>query len=94
MDDYSTTPSADMADMHMADMRMADTPMAAHHKSSPSWDTNSPMLEPYESTKQMATPAPTPGHQLSPTDPENPMNWPLGRKIYASFVSFAFAFVV
>ena len=33
-------------------------------------------------------------HQLSPTDPDNPMNWPLYRRVYASAVSWAFAFVV
>ncbi|OCL13664.1 MFS general substrate transporter [Glonium stellatum] len=33
-------------------------------------------------------------HQLSATDPDNPMNWPLYRRVYASAVSWAFAFVV
>ena len=35
------------------------------------------------------------GHNaLSPTDPDNPQNWPLRRKIYASSVSFAFVFAM
>jgi hypothetical protein len=34
------------------------------------------------------------GHQMSPTDPENPQNWGLGKKMYASAASMAFAFAV
>ncbi|MCJ1396031.1 hypothetical protein MMC18_008918 [Xylographa bjoerkii] len=34
------------------------------------------------------------GHMMSLSDPDNPQNWPLHRKIYVSAVSFAFAFVV
>ena len=35
------------------------------------------------------------GHNaLSPTDPDNPQNWPLSRKLYASSVSFAFVFAM
>jgi MFS transporter, DHA1 family, multidrug resistance protein len=34
------------------------------------------------------------GHMLSNTDIDNPKNWPLYRKIYASSVAFTFAFVV
>jgi hypothetical protein len=34
------------------------------------------------------------GHMMSPDDPDNPQNWPLYRKVYASAVSFAFGFVV
>lgn len=33
-------------------------------------------------------------HHLAPDDPENPMNWPLHRKLYASAVSWFFAFAV
>ena len=37
----------------------------------------------------------TGGHNaLSPTDPDNPQNWPLRRKLYASSVSFAFVFAM
>ncbi|KAL8926935.1 MAG: hypothetical protein Q9172_001596 [Xanthocarpia lactea] len=34
------------------------------------------------------------GHMMSPTDPDNPQNWPRSRKIYASTVAMAFAFAV
>ena len=34
------------------------------------------------------------GHQMSPTDPENPQNWPIHKKIYTSVVAIAFAFAV
>jgi hypothetical protein len=30
-------------------------------------------------------------HSLSPSDPDNPMNWPLYRKIYVSSCGFLFA---
>ena len=37
----------------------------------------------------------TGGHQaLSATDPDNPRNWPLHRKLYVSSVSFAFVFAL
>ncbi|KAK5077445.1 hypothetical protein LTR70_009719 [Exophiala xenobiotica] len=34
------------------------------------------------------------GHQMSPTDPDNPMNWPFLRRVYASMVATVFAFTV
>lgn len=34
------------------------------------------------------------GHIMSPQDPDNPFNWPLYRRVYASAVSYAFGFVV
>jgi hypothetical protein len=34
------------------------------------------------------------GHQMSPTDPGNPQNWPVYKKIYTSAVAIAFAFAV
>ncbi|KIX07721.1 uncharacterized protein Z518_02375 [Rhinocladiella mackenziei CBS 650.93] len=34
------------------------------------------------------------GHQMSASDPDNPQNWPLHRKLHASFVAFSFAFAV
>ena len=35
------------------------------------------------------------GHNaLSPTDPDNPQNWPLRRKLYTSASSFAFVFAM
>jgi hypothetical protein len=30
-------------------------------------------------------------HSLSPSDPDNPMNWPLYRKVYVSSCGFLFA---
>jgi hypothetical protein len=30
-------------------------------------------------------------HSLSPSDPDNPMNWPLYRKVYVSACGFLFA---
>lgn len=40
------------------------------------------------------SPAMVVGHMLPLDDPDNPLNWPLHRKIYSSVVSAAFAFVV
>ncbi|KAI3317006.1 MFS general substrate transporter [Xylariaceae sp. AK1471] len=34
------------------------------------------------------------GHNLSPTDPDSPMMWPLWKRCYVSSVAFSFAFVV
>lgn len=34
------------------------------------------------------------GHMMSADDPDNPQNWPIHKKIYASAVAFAFAWVV
>jgi hypothetical protein len=34
------------------------------------------------------------GHMLSASDPDNPQNWPIHRKVYASMVSTVFAFAV
>ncbi|KAL9040277.1 MAG: hypothetical protein Q9214_004552, partial [Letrouitia sp. 1 TL-2023] len=42
---------------------------------------------------ESATP-PALGHSMSPTDPDNPQNWPTAKKIYASSVSAAFTFAV
>jgi len=33
-------------------------------------------------------------HSLARNDPDNPMNWPLHRKMYASAASWFFAFAV
>ena len=33
-------------------------------------------------------------HMLSPNDPDNPMAWPLWKKVYASTAAFACAFTV
>ncbi|MCJ1367766.1 hypothetical protein MMC16_006900 [Acarospora aff. strigata] len=37
---------------------------------------------------------PMAGHLMSPQDPDNPLNWSISRKVYASAVATAFAFVV
>ena len=34
------------------------------------------------------------GHVMSADDPDNPQNWPLYKKVYASAVAFAFTWVV
>ena len=36
----------------------------------------------------------TAGHMMSADDPDNPQNWQLYKKVYASAVGFAFAWVV
>ncbi|KAF2462132.1 major facilitator superfamily domain-containing protein [Lineolata rhizophorae] len=35
-----------------------------------------------------------PSHLLSPSDPDNPMNWPTHRRIYVSAASWAFGFTI
>lgn len=44
--------------------------------------------------KTAANPMAAAGHMMSADDPDNPQNWPLYRKLYASAVAFAFAWVV
>lgn len=34
------------------------------------------------------------GHMLAMDDPENPMNWPLRRKLHACAMGFSFTFVL
>ena len=34
------------------------------------------------------------GHMMAADDPDNPQNWPLHEKVYASAVAYAFAWVV
>lgn len=36
----------------------------------------------------------TVGHAMTLQDPENPQNWPVYRKVYASSVAYAFGFAV
>ena len=33
-------------------------------------------------------------HQLSPEDPDNPMNWPIYKRVYVSLAAAAFTFAV
>ena len=51
-------------------------------------------LEPMDKSSMMASDMGAPSHLLSANDPDNPMNWPLHRRIYGSAVSWAFGFVV
>ena len=44
-------------------------------------------------TSPVSVPAPA-GHNLSPSDPDNPQNWPKWKKVYASAVATAFTFSV
>lgn len=47
-----------------------------------------------DTMKTAADPMAAAGHMMSADDPDNPQNWPLHKKIYASAVAFAFAWVV
>ncbi|KAL9066756.1 MAG: hypothetical protein Q9161_007345 [Pseudevernia consocians] len=47
-----------------------------------------------DTMKTAADPMAAAGHMMSADDPENPQNWPLYKKVYASAVAFAFAWVV
>lgn len=47
-----------------------------------------------DTMKTAADPMATTGHMMSADDPDNPQNWPLYKKVYASAVAFAFAWVV
>ncbi len=47
-----------------------------------------------ESHKPVVPMAAMPVHMIERHDPENPQNWPVLKKIYASMVATAFAFVV
>ena len=44
--------------------------------------------------KTASDPMAAAGHMMSADDPDNPQNWPLYKKLYASAVGFAFAWVV
>ena len=56
----------------------------------------SPIAPPMDdmSLKGMTTPTAPAGHMMAADDPDNPQNWPIHKKIYASAVAFAFAWVV
>ena len=48
-----------------------------------------------DATKEMAGSTPAAGgHMMSATDPDNPQNWPVYKKVYVSVVAFAFSWVV
>lgn len=44
--------------------------------------------------KAMAVMTAPAGHMMAANDPDNPQKWPVQKKIYASAVAFAFAWVV
>lgn len=46
-----------------------------------------------DAMKAMAA-GPATGHMMLADDPDNPQNWPILKKIYASAVAFAFAWTV
>ena len=60
------------------------------------------MMNSQQHTTSMDTASPDPkdampppaGHMMSPTDPDNPQNWHVSRKVYVSLVATAFAFAV
>lgn len=58
----------------------------------PTWTTFSNLSE--EPGVESAKPAVGGHNALSPMDPENPQNWPLHRKLYASSVAAAFTFAL
>ncbi len=71
-----------------ATMMASDAASPSHldmsHSTTPSADT----------MKTAADPVAAGGHMMSADDPDNPQNWPLYKKVYASAVAFAFAWVV
>ncbi|KAL8709662.1 MAG: hypothetical protein Q9220_005602 [cf. Caloplaca sp. 1 TL-2023] len=61
--------------------------------SSPNTHDNS-VSSPSSDPKMESAIPPSVGHMMSPTDPDNPQNWPFQRKLYASTVAVACAFAV
>ena len=62
---------------------------------SPSHLGMSDSMSPGTNTMETAAdPMAATGHMMSADDPDNPQNWPLYKKVYASAVAFAFAWVV
>lgn len=65
-------------------------------------DMTSNMMHTSPSNSTMQKPSPmeeskttmTVGHAMTLQDPENPQNWPVYRKVYASFTAYAFGFAV
>ena len=50
-------------------------------------------MDDVESQEMTAAAAPA-GHMMAANDPDNPQNWPVHRKVYASAVGFTFSWVV
>ena len=69
--------------------------MMSSDAASPSNLDNSGSMSPGANTMKTAPdPMAAAGHMMSADDPDNPQNWPLQKKVYASAVAFAFAWVV
>ena len=69
--------------------------MMSSDTASPSHLDMSDSVSPGANTmKTAADPLATAGHMMAADDPDNPQNWPLYKKVYASAVAFAFAWVV
>lgn len=76
----------------MATISSHDEASATHDSHSNSIEMHTPsdqLLHDGTSQKPMASAILS--HSLSPDDPNNPMNWPLYRKIYVSLCGYLFA---
>lgn len=76
----------------MATISSHDEASATHDSHSNSIEMHTPsdqLLHDGSSQKPMASALLS--HSLSPDDPNNPMNWPLYRKIYVSLCGYLFA---
>lgn len=67
----------------------SDLTMESSHAASPV----SPTMDDTDLKGMTVVTAPA-GHMMAANDPDNPQNWPVQRKIYASAVAFAFSWVV
>lgn len=73
----------------------SDATMMSSDAASPSYFDMSDSISPGADTmKTAAEPMAAAGHMMSADDPDNPQKWPLHKKVYASAVAFAFAWVV
>lgn len=68
--------------------------MMSSDTASPSHLDMSDSMSPGADTMMTAADPMATGHMMSADDPDNPQNWPLYKKVYASMVAFAFAWVV
>ena len=57
-------------------------------------DMSDPMSQGASTRETAADPMAAAGHRMAADDADNPQNWPLYKKVYASAVAFAFAWVV
>lgn len=70
------------------------TMMSSNTASPPHLDMTDSASPSADMIKTAADPVAAGGHMMSADDPDNPQNWPLYRKLYASAVAFAFTWVV